>query len=141
MASWGPDSHGWQLGIISANSRFAVGQPISIVVLVRNSGAGMGIHPLEPWGFETQLVDSHDSVVAGRDESMNSTGLNEFNVGTNSIVKNALDIGWRYNLVPGTYRLRASTDIIQGSTMQGAHDKSVFVAHITSGTITITILP
>jgi hypothetical protein len=139
-ASWGVSSHGWQLGIIGRSAAFHAGEPIEIVALVRNTGQGAAIEPLERWGFTTELVDSHGGEVAGTGEPMNSTGRNEDYVDTNSIVKNTLYISQRYShLSPGTYRLKASINIVQGNNMDRA-PKPVF-AHLTSGTVTITVLP
>lgn len=137
-ASWGQGSHEWQLGVVEPRSAFRAGENIDIIALVRNNGAGMEIVPLEPNGFTTVLVDSHGSTVAGRDEVLNTTGLNQIHVETNAAVKNVLHISWRYpNLSPGTYRLTASTNIVQGSSMGGAPHQ--FITHLTSSAATITI--
>jgi hypothetical protein len=139
-ASWGASSHGWRLGIIGRSTAFHAGQPIGIVALVRNTGQRAAIEPLEPQGFATTLVDSRGGEVTSAGEPMNSTGRNEDYVDTNSIVKNTLHINQRYaNLPSGTYRLKASINIVLGNSMQPA-PKPVF-AHLTSGTITLTVLP
>ncbi len=72
-------------------------------------------------------------------EPINSTGLNEIGFDANTIVETTLHIGERYNLAAGTYRLTASYDIRQGSSMD-AESKPVF-AHLVSNPITIGILP
>jgi hypothetical protein len=139
-ASWGASSHGWQLGIIGRSTPFHAGEAIEIIALVRNKGRGAAIEPLEPQGFATTLVDSHGGGVTSAGEPMNSTGRNEDYVDTNGIVKNTLHINQRYaNLPPGTYRLKASINIVLGNNMQPA-PKPVF-AHLTSGTVTIAVLP
>lgn len=143
-ASWGPSSHGWQLGIVGGNTAFTHGKPAGVVVLVRNTGPSMEIRTLEPQGFYTTLVDAHGKQTALEPDwvaaELDSTGLPGYSIDTNSIVKNTLHIDQRYkNLTPGSYRLTASINIVPGSSMDPV-PKPVF-AHLTSGTITITVLP
>lgn len=143
-ALWGPSSHGWQLGIAESPATFAVGKPINVVVVVRYGGPTMDIHPLEPQGFYTRLVNSDGRLVALDEDwgaaELNSTGINEYSVHPGDILERTLHIDRRYtSLAPGTYRLTASIDIVPGSSMD-AVPKPVF-AHLSSGTATITIQP
>lgn len=139
-ALWGPSSREWQLGIVEPRSTFRAGETIDIIALVRNSGPSMEIAPLEPNAFATALVDSNGNAMDGRDEGLNTTGINSYHMDTNAAVKTFLHISWRYpNLSPGTYRLTASTNIIEGSSMGGAPHQ--FITHLTSGAVTVTIKP
>ena len=64
----------------------------------------MDIHPLEPQGFYTTLAGSRGDRVNGLRlgaAELNTTGINEYSVRTNSIVKSTLHIDQRYkNLTP-----------------------------------------
>jgi hypothetical protein len=139
--SWGPSSRGFRLAIVSVHATYIAGEPIDIFALIRNSDAAMEVTPIESWGFETTLVEANSKQMTLKDagEPINSTGLNEIGFDANTIVETTLHIGARYNLAADTYRLTASYDIRQGSSMD-AESKPVF-AHLVSNPITIRILP
>lgn len=139
-ASWGPSSHGFQLAIVKVNAAYAAGKPIEIFALTRNSGAAVAVEPIERWGFETTLVDASKQItLKDGGENLNTTGGNEITFGANTTVETTLHIDERYNLGAGIYRLTASFNILQGSSMD-PQPKPVF-AHPVSNTITITVLP
>jgi len=139
--SWGASSHGFHLAIVSVHAAYAAGKPVEIFALIRNGGAGMAVEPIESYGFQTTLVEANTKQITLKDggENLNTTGGNEITFAANAIYETTLHIDGRYNLAAGTYRLTASFNILQGSSMD-TQPKPVF-AHLISNTITIRILP
>ena len=137
-ASWGPNSRGFEMSISSDLIAYAADQPVMITALIRNTGPGIFVNPMEPPAFQAMLTDSHGKAVALKPawtDELNTTGINGYYLDTNGYVENRLLLADRYDLQPGTYRLTASIDVIRGTSMD---PKRTVFAHVTSNTISFS---
>lgn len=143
VAAWGPASRGLQLGLTEEQSIYEVGKPISVIALVRNNRSNLQIAPLESHMFETVLVDEHGHQIISsksRASELNTTGGSTTLLKTGDLVKSSLPISWQYNLQRGSYRLNATVDIFEGTSMgTSMSEKKAVYAHLASGTVKIIV--
>jgi hypothetical protein len=140
IASWGPNVHAFQLGIVPPHMPYRTGNEMSLTVLIRNNGPQLSIVPPGDYMFETALVDGHgERVRPSSGGLLNTSGAPSEGVASGAILKRTLYVDQRYsNLGRGTYRLTVSTNIYEGSSFP-ARALPVY-AHVTSPPITITVL-